>query len=149
MNTGYKLFIVASLALAAILSGCSAQETTTPVPAGPAATAPSKNALGTDVQGEHFSIRLETEPAEPKVGKVKFTATLLHHGTPTENATVKLAISMPTMGHGGPEAELKHVGAGVYSGEVDLQMEGDTQAKITVDQEGHPGEATFDFATQK
>lgn len=144
---------VASLALGSILSGCVGKEETVTVTP-PSTTAPTAepakgSALGTEVQGEHYAIKLETEPAEPKVGKVKFTATILHHGTPTDAAKVKIVTTMPSMGHGGPEGDMKHVGAGVYTAELDLPMEGEMQAKISVDQEGHTGEAMFDFVAKQ
>jgi hypothetical protein len=149
----FQSFVLASVLAGAIVGGCVGKEettTVTPTPnAAPTAAAPAKgSALGTEVQGEHYAIKLEADPAEPKVGKVKFTATILHHGTPTEGATVKLTTTMPSMGHAGPETELKSVGAGVYSGELELGMAGDIQATVSVDQEGHIGEAKFDFVAK-
>jgi hypothetical protein len=152
MNTKIHILAIASVLFGSAISGCVGKEesvTVKPSPTSSPVTEPAKgSALGTEVQGEHYAIKLESEPVEPKVGKVKFTATVLHHGTPTETAKVMLTTSMPAMGHGGPEAEMKHVGAGVYTAEIELAMAGETQARITVDQEGHLGEATFDFVAQ-
>lgn len=105
--------------------------------------------LGTERANEHFAITLTAEPSELKVGKAMFIAKVLHHGQPTENATVKLSLSMPSMNMGGPEVMLKHTSNGMYQGEADLSMGGDWQAKVTVDQEGHPGEAVYNFVVMQ
>ena len=152
MNHKIYTLALASLLFGVSVSGCVGKEESVTIKPSPATTPVSEpvkgSALGTEVQGEHYSIKLEADPTEPKVGKVKFSATILHHGTPTEGATVKLTTSMPAMGHSGPEAELKSVGGGVYSGELEIGMAGEFQATVAVDQEGHTGEAKFDFVAQ-
>ena len=105
--------------------------------------------MGSEVAGEHFSITLISEPSDLKVGKAKFLVKLLHHGEPTVGAIVKLSLSMPSMNMGGANIELKHTKDGIYEGEADLSMGGDWQAKVSVDQEGHPGEAVYDFVVMQ
>jgi hypothetical protein len=53
------------------------------------------------------------------------------------------------MNMGGPEVVLKHTKDGVYEGEADLSMGGDWRAKVSVDQEGHTGEAVYDFVVMQ
>lgn len=106
-------------------------------------------ALGTEAAGDHYAITLTAQPSELKVGKATFSAKILHHGEPTEGATVRLMLSMPKMNMGGPTRELTHKGGGVYVGEVELSMGGEWQAKVSVDQEGHTGEAVYDFVAMQ
>ncbi len=107
------------------------------------------NSLGNEVSGEHYSITLTGVPTELKVGKAKLVVKLLHHGIPTSVARVAISLSMPSMNMGGPEVELKHTKDGIYEGEAEFSMGGDWQAKVSVEQEGHPGEAVYDFVVMQ
>ena len=49
----------------------------------------------------------------------------------------------------GPEITLNHTKDGIYEGEADLSMGGEWQAKVSVEQEGHPGEAVYDFVVMQ
>lgn len=144
--------IAAVLALAGCGPTTKEEPSAATPPASPPATttqAPKGAALGTEEQNDHFSITLTAEPAELKVGKVKFLAKVMHHGQPTDAATVKLSLSMPTMNMGGPDVELKATKDGMYEGEAELSMGGDWQGKVTVEQEGHPGEAVYGFVVMQ
>lgn len=141
-------------AIAIIGCGDSKQENTTttvaPSPSEEKAPAAPKGAtLGSETSNEHFTITLTAEPKELKVGRATFLAKVLHHGQPTSGAAVKISLSMPSMNMGGPELTLKHSGNGVYKGEADLSMGGDWQAKVSVEQEGHPGEAIYIFVVMQ
>ncbi len=147
-----KLQTLALLAVVPILIwGCgeSKTEDAAQPPTGTGAAtmpaAPKGASLGSEGGNDHFTITLTAVPSDLKVGKAKFIAKVLHHGQPTDGAMVKLSLSMPSMNMGGPEVELKHTKDGIYAGEADLSMGGDWQAKVSVEQEDHPGEAVYDF----
>lgn len=149
------MIAMAALAIVILAWGCgdakqdTAPPTTEPATSAGAPEAPKGASLGTERANEHFAITLTAKPAELKVGMAEFSARVLHHGQPTEAATVKVSLSMPSMNMGGPEITLKHTSNGVYEGEADLSMGGDWQAKVSVEQEGHPGEATYDFVVMQ
>ena len=151
MNNKATHFAIAMTVSACILGGCVGKEesVTLPPPNQTSTAATKGSALGTEVQGEHYAIKLVADPAEPKVGKVKFTANVMHHGQPTDGAKVNLETTMPAMGHDGPKTELKSAGGGEYSGELDLGMAGEFSATVSVDQEGHTGEAQFSFVVKQ
>lgn len=158
MRTHISIITMAALAIVFLAWGCGAAKQNTAPPTTEPATsagapkapeAPTGASLGSEIANEHFAITLTAEPAELKVGKAKFVAKVLHHGQPTGDATVKISLSMPAMNMGGPEIALKHMSNGVYEGEADLSMGGDWQAKVSVEQEGHPGEAVYDFVVMQ
>lgn len=158
MKTYTSMIAITALAIGILAWGCGdAKQDTAPPPTEPAASAgapsapeaPKGASLGTERANEHFAITLTAKPAELKVGMAKFVAKVLHHGQPTGDATVKVSLSMPAMNMGGPEIALKHTSNGVYEGEADLSMGGDWQAKVSVEQEGHPGEAVYDFVVMQ
>jgi hypothetical protein len=149
-----KLNMLAAFVLASgiLVAGCGDSKTddaTTLASPSTRADATKGAALGMEKANEHFGITLTAEPSELKVGNAKFTAKVLHHGQPTEGASVKLSLSMPSMNMGGSEVELKHTSGGVYEGEADLSMGGDWRAKVSVGQEGHSGEADYDFVVMQ
>lgn len=151
MNTLKITTLLVLLASFALFAGCSkapepgSEPSASPSAATEPATEPKGAALGTEQPGDHFTITLSAEPAELKAGKAKFSARVLHHGEPASGATVKLILSMPEMGHGGPEPDMKETSPGLYEAEVELGMAGAWRAKVAVDQQGHPGEAVYDF----
>ena len=155
MKTYAPTIAIAALAIAVLAWGCGdSKQDNAPPTADQPATGASPNvskgvALGTEKANEHFAISLTAEPAELKVGKAKFIAKVLHHGQPTQGATVRVSLSMPTMNMGGPEITLNHTKDGIYEGEADLSMGGEWQAKVSVEQEGHPGEAVYDFVVMQ
>ena len=158
MKAQISLVTVSALVVALIAWGCgdskpdapqATADQTTSTSAPKVSDVSSVASLGTEKANEHFAITLTAEPSEPKVGKAKFIAKVLHHGQPTDSANVKLSLSMPSMNMGGPEITLKHASNGMYEGEADLSMGGDWQAKVTVDQEGHPGEAVYNFVVMQ
>ncbi len=156
-NQTISTFIIVSAII--FLGGCGSKVTDEIPPAAPQASASSGTSdaaiaqkgstLGSEVVGDHFSVTLTSEPTDLKVGKAKFIVKLLHHGEPTDGATVKLSFSMPSMNMGESEVRLKFTKDGMYEGEAELSMGGDWQAKVSVDQEGHPGEATYDFVVMQ
>ena len=107
------------------------------------------NSLGSVISGDHFTITLTAVPSELKVGKAKFIVKLLHHGEPTNGATVRLSFSMPSMNMKESDVILKPTKDGIYEGEVELSMGGDWRAIVNVDQEGHHGEAVYDFVVMQ
>lgn len=156
MKRNTSTIAVTAIALTVLAWGCgdAKQENAPPATDRPAASSEASEAakgarLGVEKADEHFAIALTAEPAEPTVGKAKFIAKVLHHGEPTKDATVKVSLSMPSMNMGGPEITLKHTADGVYQGEADLSMGGDWQAKVSVEQEGHTGEAIYDFVVMQ
>ncbi|MGI8923327.1 MAG: FixH family protein [Fimbriimonadales bacterium] len=147
------------LATAVLTWGCGSSKTdessstTSPSTQGADTQKPSgagkAASLGTAKSNEHFTVTLTAVPSELRVGKARFIAKLLHHGQPTDAAKVKLSLSQPAMNMGGPEVELQHAKDGIYEGALDLSMGGDWQAKVSMEQEGHPGEAIYDFVVSQ
>lgn len=105
--------------------------------------------LGVEQKTEHFGIALTAQPADLKVGAATFKATIRYHGEPTRAAKVTVILSMPEMDMGGPTITLKHEEQGVYSARADLSMGGNWRALVKVEEEGHTGEATFDFTVMQ
>jgi hypothetical protein len=149
MKTPSTLLFISVLA-ALSLFGCEKPEGNASPP-GPNAAAPADDTsdLGTTKTGDHFSIKLSTNPAEPRAGKFKFIVEIGHHGEPTEGANVRIQPEMPGMEMDVPEIKLKSTGGGKYEAEADLRMAGKWQAKVFVEQEGHTGQATFKFVIKE
>ena len=157
MKTLALSIALTAIALAGSLMGCAGPkddaDLSTPQAkvegSDPQAGAPKGASLGSQIANEHFAVTLTAEPSELKVGRAKFIAKVLHHGEPTAGASVKLKLSMPEMGMGGPDVTLKHTKGGSYEGEAELSMGGNWEAKVSVEQEGHPGEATYRFVVMQ
>ncbi|HEY0868568.1 MAG TPA: FixH family protein [Fimbriimonas sp.] len=143
--------LISIAVLGALVAGCSStKQADAPPPAtdAPVATQPSSSApgLGTKQEKEHFAVTLETEPAEPKMGKVNFVAEVWHHGEPAPGQTVRVETSMPSMNMDGPSVDLKPTTGNVYEGTADLPMGGEYEAKVSVGgAEGHANEFTYRF----
>lgn len=153
------LAVLAAAAATVVLAGCGSPEAANaPVAnAAPAMTTPAPKeaggtktdvgtALGAQADADHFAVTLDADPKAPKVGAVAFSAKTLHHGAPTHDAKVHVALSMPAMGMGGPEFDMTPDASGTYRATTKLPMAGAYRATVTITGgEGHSGTAHFDF----
>lgn len=151
MKTLFSNSLVLVLVSALLIAGCgksdeqaAAQPTVSP----PAASADDSD-LGKEIAGEHFGIKLTTDPSQPQSGKFRFIAEINHHGSPADGATVRIQPEMPGHEMDVAEVDMKSIGGGKYEGDADLRMAGNWQAKVLVDHEGATGTATFKFAVKE
>ena len=82
------------------------------------------------------------EPKSAKVGKNQVRLLVKDaEGKPIENAEVNLTVSMPQMGAMPPmssHGRLRHVGNGVYEGQIEIEMAWTWQTLVTVSKNGKP-----------
>ncbi len=158
MNSFLKFpLLVGALALTSVLAGCG--NNTEPVATTEAppmsgnmdniatanAATPTGAAPGTPAMAGPFEVTLSLDAPEPKVGDTPFKVTVTRNGKPVEDATVKLALTMPQMNMGGPNATLAHTQGGVYAGTANLGMGGAYSTVVEVSAGADKGEATYDF----
>ena len=158
MTSFLKLPLLAgALALTSTLSGCGNNAEPTASTEAPAmsgnmdnmattnAATPTGVTPGTATQAGPFEVTLALDAPEPKVGDTSFKVTVTRDGKPVEDATVKLALTMPQMNMGGPDAMLPHTQGGVYAGKANLSMGGAYSTTVEVSAGADKGEATYDF----
>ena len=135
------------------LFGCgdSSKTDNTPAPSGSQAqeTVAIAKELGTEHEHGEFKFNLTAEPAELKVGKAKFIATVTHEGAPSDHATVTLKLSMPSMNMDGPSVTLQHKEGGRYEGEAELSMGSEYEAMLTADDHGSSDSAKYKFSVSQ
>ena len=148
---------VGAIALTSVLAGCGNNAEPTATAEAPPmsgnmdnmatsnAATPTGMVPGTATQAGPFEVTLALDESEPKVGDAQFKVTVTRDGKPVEDATVKLALSMPQMNMGGPNATLAHTQGGVYAGRANLSMGGAYSAKVSVSANGASGDALYDF----
>ena len=109
------------------------------------AATPTGATLGSATQAGPFEVTLALDAPEPKVGDTSFKVTVTRDGKPVEDASVKLALTMPQMSMGGPNATLAHTQGGVYAGKANLSMGGAYSTKVEVSAGADKGEAIYEF----
>jgi hypothetical protein len=141
--------IAAAAALAvASLSGCSEPEkpaagtnSASGQPAQPpAAPTPVQAEFGKQQAAGHLEFTLNVEPEKPKVGEVKFLATIGHHGEPHGGATVNLMLNGPPATTDDTSVKLAQTFTGKYEGTAKLTEGGDWEAKVDVS-DGHDAQS--------
>lgn len=139
---------LAGLTVMLAFAGCGPK----PRPAPPSSSAPVADPgavpLGRADAAGPFQVTLSAAKEPVKVGDVRFTADVERAGTPVKDATVKVTLSMPSMGMPGPSAPLTWKD-NRYAGTVKAGMAGDWQADVAVEASGQSGTAAFTFPVEE
>lgn len=157
-NMSWTRAVLAMVGLALIvgLGGCGGNPSSESPPANrgetaasgaPPASAPSSSAasLGTAQAAGPFQVTLSVLPAAPKVGDLKFQATVTRGGQPMRGAAVTVDLTMPSTGTNVPTATLNPAGDH-YEGTVAVGTAGDWEAKVAISASGEDGAASYQFA---